>query len=496
MLLVLASITAFFATIISFSFGGTIKVIAVSVICCSLNILFFKVLNLVESRYIAYKFFVFFYVMQPFFFFLLAVLYPESTEHMCRLTSLYEGGAFTLLYSFCLVPVVALGLTIMVLPNRLERGNFNAIEFYRHIGNNRLSYLLFISALINTSIWFEASMPSLIGYGIRVVHATFGLSALLAGYCWGKSRLVRYTWLLSLVLGLFFAVITGSRASAFWPLLFYMIGFLIQFRGWQRIITITIFVALLPTGLFFIGFIQNLRDEIGRNDLSKVNISEVIGYMPTAFKNSFERGDEAQMQLDASTGYTGLQRLVDWTLLFVPNMTPDPIEYRGYGDYMLEVKGLVSIGGANLNNTTGSFYPSLLFARNYGFNVHQTVGEDGRFASHTVPFGVVADSWSRLGLVSSVAQIIAVLLLFIILEGIGKRFLSRHPDIMIMALSVLMKYALQFATVYSLTNTVRRTMVFWGFMIMVCFFLKLIYMRFLSNSFKQDRRLKRSLPIY
>jgi hypothetical protein len=370
------------------------------------------------------------------------------------------------------------------------KGRLNCIDFYKHIAGDRIAYLLFIGALINTSIWFEPLMPSLIGYFVRVVHATFAMTGLLAGYYWSKSRLVRFSWLGSLIIGLFFGTITGSRALALWPLLFYIIGFLSQLKGWRKATIIVLFIALLPPAFFLIGFVQNLRDEIGRKDLSKVNILEVINYIPTAFEKSLKKRDNTQAQLEPSTGYKGLQRMVDWTLLFVPNMSPNPIEYRGYNDYMQEIGGMFAIGGSKMDSGHGSFYPSELFARNYGFRVHLNVDESGRFASHTVPFGVLADSWSRYGLVSSVLQITATLIFFIVFEYLNRWLLRRHPDIAIMGFAILAKYALQFATVYSLTSTIRRTVVFWIFGIVLCFIFKFFYVRLFANFISNKHRLK------
>lgn len=472
-------IISFIACFAGLNLEGKAQVIVVSILCSSLNLLFIKVLNRFDSWYLVYKFFVFFYVLQPFFFLLLILFYPELTEQACNITSLFNGRAFTLLYSFSLVPAIALICIVCTLPFRQIKDRFNGIDFYKYTAGDQIGYLLFIGALINTSIWVEPLMPPLIGYCIRVVHATFTMTSLLAGYYWSRSYLVRLSWLGSLGIGLFFAMITGSRAHALWPLIFYVIGFLSQLKGRQRVIGITLFIASLLPGFFFLGFIHNLRDEIGRNDLSKVNIYEVINYVPTAFEKNLKLGDdETHVQLEASAGYKGLQRMVDWTLVFAPNMTPNPVEYRGYNDYMQEIKGMLAVGGANMSSGSGSFYPTELFARNYGFPVHLTVDGAGRFASHTVPFGILADSWSRYGLLSSILQITAALVFFVIIEYLNRRVLWRHPDIAIMGFAVLAKYALQFATVYSLTSTIRRTIVFWIFGIVVCFFLKFFYVRF------------------
>ncbi len=130
------------------------------------------------------------------------------------------------------------------------------------------------------------------------------------------------------------------------------------------------------------------------------------------------------------------------------------------------------------NYTTA--YSSTLYANNYGFNVNHNTNNEGRFVSHTLPFGVVADSWPRSDLFSSIAQIFVLLAFFAVFEHLNRGLLWRHADMMNFEFAVLEKYALQFATIYLLTSTIRRTIVFLVFGIIVCFVIKFFQKIFFS----------------
>ena len=126
-------IISFIACFAGLNLEGKAQVIVVSILCSSLNLLFIKVLNRFDSWYLVYKFFVFFYVLQPFFFLLLILFYPELTEQACNITSLFNGRAFTLLYSFSLVPAIALICIVCTLPFRQIKDRFNGIDFYKYL---------------------------------------------------------------------------------------------------------------------------------------------------------------------------------------------------------------------------------------------------------------------------------------------------------------------------------------------------------------------------
>lgn len=441
---------------------GTNHVLSVSISSFLIGTGLLILTSRVDKRFVAYKFYIVFHLIQPVVVGLFVSLHPYQFEAISTNTTLLlTGSAYTLYYSFLLVPTI--GLVVAFMNNTFDSGRTRelAVSYYSRMAGNRLNFLLLIAAIVNISSWFTGNLPGLLGYVLRIFRAAFLFTPLLAGLYFKRSTLVRYAWLFSLGIGLVFSVITGSRGYAFWPLLMYTIGFLIQLRpkkiqllGWG------IFALSLPIGIFVIGFIQQLRSEVGRAPLREANISEVISYVPTALKNTLDRGGEVYLQDEFTGAATGLSRLVDWTLLFAPNMTPEPTPYRGYGDFHHELLGMVAFGGSDLRSSFGTIYPSFMYARGYGFNVNSESDELGRQKSFTVPFAILADSWSRLGLISSVIQILILFLFINFCESLNRRLFKRHPEILVFIFFFLCDISLRFATVYTLTRTIRQTIIF------------------------------------
>ncbi len=240
---------------------------------------------------------------------------------------------------------------------------------------------------------------------------------------------------------------------------------------------------MLPFALLLAGFVSHLRSEVGRKTLQATDISSVIEAIPGALEDSLSRAESKTQQIEETTGYTGLRRLVDWTLLFAPNMSPETAPYRTYYDYLYELRGIFAFGGADLTSASGWFYPTQYYARMYGFNVHVGVDASGRQSSYTVPFNVVADSWSRYGLPSTVIQITILLAFFAFAEWANRRLFSRFPDVMVFGLLNLVYFAVFYSNVYGLTSTIRRFLVYYTAGVIFAFALRWIRIKFLANIF-------------
>lgn len=462
---------------------GTSEIIVVSLSSFLLAWYCVRLTSFLDQRYIVYKFFVFFHLLQPLLLLIYVVLYPYQVESAVVNTTLYSGGAYTLYYSFLIVPL--LGLFVAIVNKSLSGGARElGIEVYSRAAGHRLDFILIVSAFSVLSSWFILGIPGAPGYVLRVFRASLAFTPFLAGLYYGRSLVVRYVWFIVLGLGLFFAIITGSRGYAFWPLLMYVLGVLfqlkpkrIQLAGW------CLFALSIPVGIFVIGFIQQLRSEVGRTSLRETNISEVVSFIPTALENTLSRGDEVYLADESTGSSTGFSRLVDWTLLFAPNMSPNPAEYRGYGDYHKELLSLFSFGGTNLDSKIGSFYPSFMYARMYGFNVYGGADEKGLQQSFTVPFAVVADSWSRGGLPSTVFQVLMMLWFFVVAEALNRRWFRRYPEVMVLLFFHLCDTALRFATVYTVTRSIRNAILYGALTGVVVFGIRFVRKNILSSLF-------------
>jgi hypothetical protein len=152
----------------------------------------------------------------------------------------------------------------------------------------------------------------------------------------------------------------------------------------------------------------------------------------------------------------GLNRMVDWTVVAAPNMSPDLVAYRGYDDLPVELASMVSVPALGILPEWQ--FDSKSLATNYGFFVSQATDDSGRvYFGTSVPFNIVADSWSRGGIISLVAQVTAALLIFLGLEKLMYHYLSaRHVGVFVLGRTVLIGLAVNFLTVSILSDTIRQ----------------------------------------
>jgi len=445
------------------------QVLVVTAGCFFLNLSFCFGSHKVERRYWVFKITQWFFLFQSFAFFLLVLAFPFLTKEMCINTTLFSGGAHSLFWSFSLLPLITFVFSnIVVCFCGQQRSPLDFQNLASDTKFDKLLFLLFVGAVITHMVWYIGLFPQRVGYGLRVINTCFSMSPLIAGLYWRRSRGLNLLWLAVLAIGIVLAVLTGNRGYAFFPLFYYGIGFFIQAKGKRKVFWVSVALLVSPILLFLLGFIQNLRDDVGRRSLGAFKIAEVLEAVPRVFNETLIRGKGDFEGDETTTTYDGMQRLVDWTLVFAPNMSPDIIPYRGYHDFNNEVRGMFVFGGANLRSVAGRGYGSVLFAQNYGFRVHLTVNESGGLSSYTVPFGVVADSWSRFGMLSSTLQIFLLLLFFFVLERSTYKIFHNDPSSFILVFSLLIFYAWGYCTTYTLTSTIRRTLVFWTFMIFFC----------------------------
>ncbi len=409
-----------------------------------------------ERQFLAYVFYIAFFILQPLFFFLVAVLFKDLTMHMCRGTTIFTGGAYSLLFSFNLIPFIGY-LFSCVHANSLKKNGRDWYSVYKEfVDTEDLSFMLISLAAVNAMVWYVAFLGNFVGYVLRIVRGVFSFTPCLAGYYGTRSKLSFLVWMGLLVSGILFGLVTGSRGYAFWPVLLYGLGYFLNAGKLKKKMLVIAGIIVFPTAMTLIGFIGDLRAEVGRNALSDVNISEVLSRVPEVWRNSRSKTEDGY-RMERTTLYMGLERLVDWTMVFVPNMTPRVVPYRGYHDYDDELKGIMAFGGSDLNTTFGNLYPTQLYARPYGFNVHLSVSASGRLKSFTVPFSVLADSWSRFGILSSVVQITAMIGFFNFMEKMIRKLFIRHRLILIFSIMFLSGIALRFAPVYNLTRSMRQT---------------------------------------
>lgn len=429
-----------------------------------------------ERSLVAYKAFAFFFVLQPFFFFVVLVMFPDEVVEHTANSGIFDKRPIGLFYSFCLVPLLAC-LFSRVLSLNKSQGTRD-LKFYLRLSEGRLDFLLIFAALINVSIWVITLYGGPLTYFLRILHKSLYVAPFFAGLYLKQSRSVTIAWTTSIGMSLCLAFLTGSRGYAFFPLAFYGVGVLAQAeRGRDRRFWFTVAAVVVPIAVLSAGLISGIRDELGRKSVAEVNVGEFFEVVGDVASKAFEGDYYAGKNLRDSALWSGTTRLVDWAALYAPTMSPDPVAYRGYNDFSREILGQFvwfGFGGGE-----GRAYASRLFARMYGFGSYYELGYEGKLKSHTVPFNILADSWSRFGAISSIVQVSIALLFFLAFEIFNRRLFRRYPELMVLGLIVILAISFKYITTYTLLESMRGLVLQYAFTMLVVYVINISWRRFM-----------------
>lgn len=468
---------------------GALKVAAIG--CAIFNLGSFAHIIKVDPHYWSYKFFAFYFLLQPIVVTVLLFAFPYPMERFLLATSLLSEPPVSVFYSSSLVVLLALIFSIFV--NITHRDKHSSLRKYLQVWEGGLSLLLTFAALVSVSIWFHNILPGPVGYFTRIMHRAFELMPLLAGMYFWKSKLVRYSWITSLSLSFIFAFFTGSRGYFFYPAAFFCVGYFIQEkRPKAKIALIALALAGAVPGLMLVGFIGQLRQDLGRKNLQEVDFSMIIENLDVVIDRSFGDTQAGVKNEKDDPLYVGLSRLMDMTVWLVPNMSPDPVEFRTYSDIALELRELYTVSG--VTRESGYVYPSRLVPRNYGINTYIKMDYSGDFKSFTVPFNVLPDSWSRGGLFSSIFQVLFAIIFFAIVERVHARFFRRFAGVYVMGQFVLIGLAFRYMTAYTLIATIRQVIMTYTLCMIVFLTISYLSKRFISPRLVTDGNQIAPLP--
>lgn len=270
------------------------------------------------------------------------------------------------------------------------------------------SLLIFISWFVTEQV-FEENFGA---YLIRILIRVCTFIPFAMGYYWDRFRTALAVYVATFLLGLYFAFLTGSRGYVYLPLMLFFIG--VALRQYSKGRLLRGILVLAPVGVALVvlgGVIGIMRDEIGRTDLRKTG--EVSGAVRANVARSLlETGGEG-------SGNTGVIeniafRMVPWANFVVPVMSPNDVPYRGFGDLSEEMVSAFFVA-----RFTGVGYFSNLHSNNYGFYTGD---------SSSVDFGLIADSWSRGGLIGAILYSSAGAFLLTCLERALRYLVSSTGD--------------------------------------------------------------------
>lgn len=292
-------------------------------------------------------------------------------------------------FPLLLVPMVALVSCLLawLLQKRQSRAS---VLLTLNVRAANVSYYLLFAAAIQLLYWPAAVKDSgSIGYFIRATSYTFTFAPLIAGRYSRTLPKVHRLWLAAMFVNAVVGLLVGSRLIALLPPALYMIGYVTSLRGRARTRMAVFGVALFILALMLSGIIGIVRQQVGRGGIEILS-SERISTVFDSTTKVIEGQQTASEESDSTITTEGLSRMVVWTNIFVPVMTPSRLPYRGYEGLPTEIAlsmQLANFSGMSLEDLleAGMFSAP---ANRYGFTVTTDT---------SVEWGILADAWSRDG---------------------------------------------------------------------------------------------------
>lgn len=297
----------------------------------------------------------------------------------------------------------------------------------------RYEWFLIFAAFLDISFWVTITgLDNPLFYLLRIIRSCVKVVPFFVGLTAFRYRKATAVWLVVMALQLGIAFLTGTRGSAFVPIIYFLIGFSIGLPGWSA--RFRWGFALLPATALLAAagvYIGSVRDVVGRTDL-KGALAE-----GTMMEKAESGGGINQTSIRVNRAYEVVRRLTLWPDYAVPTMTPEIVPYRGFSDFDRELKGAFSLGIFGLINPNyqGGYYFPNIFLKPYGFAVH--IDNYGKKTSN-VELPIQVDAFMRGGWFWAFAfTFFGYLILFIIERILKTRLLPRRQPLFLLMVMFL-----------------------------------------------------------
>jgi len=250
----------------------------------------------------------------------------------------------------------------------------------------RRVFLIF-AAFAHLAYWPATLENSgMLGYAVRVVATALIVAPFLAGRDSRRDRGLAVLWSLVVLANGVIGVAAGTRSKALIAAVFFAAGFVSALPRRQRFVVGAVAMLALVPLIQFAGAVGVVRDRLGRGGFELMqsdHIREVFAELSNEITSSDQRDADA-------INSQGLGRLLAWTNVVVPLMTPETVPYRGLDGFFEEAKQTFQVSSIS-GLTADDLYDTGLFAapaRIYGFTISSNTA---------VEFTLAADAWSRGG---------------------------------------------------------------------------------------------------
>jgi len=284
------------------------------------------------------------------------------------------------------------------------------------LAGSRTVFYLKAAAVLQLLYWLAVSEDSgILGYVTRVLASSLFLAPCAAGALSRDDRGLARVWVISLVLNAVVGLLVGGRYIALAPVALFMIGRAIAARPSERVTVLWKTAAVGVVAVLISAAVGSVRSELGRGGIELVNLdraAEMVSAIRTQVTSNSGRENWVATE--------GISRMIVWSNVIVPSLSPDTVPYRGFDSFFAELAQSSKI--ARVAGLTRDDYLSAGLgsapAVAYGFAVDQAT---------SVEFGVVADAWSRAGLAALPIFCLCTVLVLVIVETAAWRMTSSRP---------------------------------------------------------------------
>lgn len=291
-----------------------------------------------------------------------------------------------------------------------------------------------LSALMNYIFRGAFLCPALIGYSYKEYPIPFRI------------------FIAAMAVSAPISFVEGSRGVLILPFVYFFIGFTAR-QNQKRRATVAVIVLILAIPLFYLsGLLGRQRYEVRYGAASTFSEKASQIFSALAYGASESTVMENVME--------GINRMIVWASLVVVVESPTTIPYRGFENFMgeIEVNNRSTIRSANQTE-----YNESIIITGLGYAAASIYGIEIGYGN-TVPFPIIAESWSQGGPIASVI----FALIFCTSLCLGERLLRWHfssrPELLILALTLLASIPLvkaaEASAIYCLRNLLMAT-IFW-----------------------------------
>jgi hypothetical protein len=296
------------------------------------------------------------------------------------------------------------------------RTRYTAISDLVKLADPRLEWLLVIAGFFSVFYWLAITdFANPIFFLLRRISGALGFVPFFAGLAASRFRFAMIFWICILAFQLFVSFLTGTRGASFFPVCYFLMGYLVSLPTTEKRVRFTIWViAPVLCSLVVLGvFIGVVRDIIGRTDLA--------GALQMGSLTERSKGIDVQYATKKKGGVllSASSRLSSWPPLVVPLMTPNPIPYRGFDDLENELSSLKAFQLGSGGNTLNYYWPNY-WLKPYGFAVHGR--QDGVNKTSSVELSAFVDGFTRGGWTVGILYCLAAISVWVMVERLSYRF--------------------------------------------------------------------------